>query len=101
MNVDQAIEKIKSKVQEIQSLQSRPRFCPEFKKWHRETAVLLQRIFGENAYQVRDFTEISFVFRGGHMMGDESPFERRYRAALEESKAILTSIHEEIAEYGL
>jgi hypothetical protein len=28
-------------------------------------------------------------------------FDRRYRSALQEAKAILTSIHEEIEEYGL
>jgi hypothetical protein len=101
MRSEEAIEKIKSKIVEINELQSRPRLCPEFKKWHRETIVLLQRIFAPEAYPVNDFKAISFVFKGAHMMGDKRPFERTYRAGLQEAKAILTSIYEEIEEYGL
>ncbi|MBT4162853.1 MAG: hypothetical protein HOC70_13765 [Gammaproteobacteria bacterium] len=101
MNQDVVLEKLQEKVDRVAKLRSIPRMAPEFKKWHRETEVLLQRVFGEDAYQLRDFSEISFVYRGAHMMGDEAPFERRYRAALEEASAILTSIMEEIVEFGL
>ena len=101
MNAEEAIDKIKKKIIAIDELNSKPRFCPEYKKWHRETVVLLQRIFGENAYQVADFSKIHFVYNGIHVLGDEVPFERRYRAALKEAAAILTSIYEEVEEFGL
>src|SRR2546425_10322537 len=101
MKSEEAIEKIKKKISAIDELRSKPRLCLEFKKWHRETGVLLQRIFGPEAYQVNDFGTISFVYKGAHMAGDQEPFERRYRAALNEASAILTSIYEEIEEYGL
>lgn len=101
MNAEEAIEKIKRKVIAIDELCSKPRFCPEYMKWHRETVVLLQRIFGANAYQVADFSNIQFVYHGIHRRGDSAPFERRYRTALDEAAAILTSIHEEIQEFGL
>jgi hypothetical protein len=101
MQPEEAIEKIKAKIAETNALQSKPRLSPEFKKWHRETVVLLQRIFGAEAYPVNDFKAISFVYRGAHVIGDEGPFERTYRAALQEAAAILTSIYEEIEEYGL
>ena len=100
MQSEEAIEKIKTKIAEIDKLQSKPRLCPEFKKWHRETVVLLQRIFGPEAYPINDFKAISFAYKGAHMIGDQEPFERTYRAALNEASAILTSIYEEIEEYG-
>jgi hypothetical protein len=34
------------------------------------------------------------------MAGDQEPFERTYRTALNEASAILTSIYEEFEEYG-
>ena len=62
--------------------------------------VLLQRIFGPEAYPVNDFKAVSFVFKGAYMIGDQEPFERTYRAALSEASEILTSIYEELEEYG-
>jgi hypothetical protein len=100
MQSEEAIEKIKTKIAEINKLRSKPRLCPEFKKWYRETVVLLQRIFGPEAYQINDFKAISFVYKGAHVIGDQEPFERTYRTALNEASAILTSIYEEIEEYG-
>lgn len=101
MNAEETIEKIKKKIARIEELCQKPRFCPEFKKWHRETTVLLQRIFGVDSYQLNDFTKIPFVYKGVHMLGDDGPFERRYRTALKEAAAILTSIYEEVEEFGI
>lgn len=101
MQPEEAIEKIKKKILEIDSLQAKPHHCPEFLTWYRETRVLLQRIFGSEASQVKDFVGIQFVYKGARMAGDQGPSERRYRAALNEASAILTSIYEEIEEYGL
>lgn len=50
MDAETAMQKIKAKVAEIDSLSGRGRLCPEFKKWHRETTILLQRILGRDAY---------------------------------------------------
>jgi hypothetical protein len=96
-----AIAKIKVKIAQIAELEGLPRSCAQFMKWYRETTVLLERIFGPNAHQTNAFFAIEFTYRGMHRVGDTGPFDRRYRSALQEAKAILTSIHEEIEEYGL
>jgi hypothetical protein len=101
MNPAEAVDRIKKQILEIKSLDSKPRNSPDFLKWLRETKRLLQRIFGQEAYQVSDFERISFVYRGAHVIGDQAPFERRYRSALKEAAAILTSIYEEIETFGL
>lgn len=101
MNAETAVQKIKGKIAGIDSLRARERFSSEFKKWYRDTTVLLQRIFGEDAHQVTDFTSIDFVYRGLRALGDPTPLEGRYRDALKECAAILTSIYEEIEEFGV
>jgi len=101
MDAETAIRKLKIKIQEIEQFSNKERLCPEFKKWYRETWVLLKRIFGDGAYQVEDFTQIQFVYSGMHMVGDAAPFERRYRSALKDAQSILTSIFQEIEEFGL
>jgi hypothetical protein len=87
MDAQIAIAKIKVKIGQITELRSQPRFCPQFKKWHRETIVLLQRIFGPDTYPVSDFRAVQFLYRGGHAAGDQKPFERRYRSAIDEAEA--------------
>jgi hypothetical protein len=96
-----SIAKIKAKIAEIAKLRSLPRQCPQFMKWYRETIVLLEKIFGLGAQQVGHFQAIEFTYRGGFTSGDENSLEIRYRNALEEADAILTSIYQEIEEYGL
>jgi hypothetical protein len=101
MEQEAILEKLSEKIDRVASLRSQPRFSPQFKKWHRETEVLLHRVFGSEAYQVTDFTSINFVYRGIHSIGDQRPFDHRFYAALDEAHAILTSIKEEILEFGL
>jgi REase_DpnII-MboI len=95
-----AIAKIKDRISQIAALRNQPRHCPQFMKWRRNTEVLLQKIFGPSASQASDFLAVRFTYGGYRKMGDQAPFERRYRAALEEAEAILTSIYEEIEEFG-
>lgn len=101
IDAETSIAKIKAKIAEIAELTRLPRHCPQFLKWHRETRVLLERVFGLNAGPLSDFLGIGFYYHGGHRSGDQTPFERRYRDALEEARAILTSVYEEIKEFGL
>ena len=101
MDTKEVIQKIDEKIERISLLRGGSRFSPEYKKWHRESRVLLERVFGVDSYQVSDFKAVQFVFRGGHNIGDDRPFERKYRSGLEDAAAILMSIKEEIMEYGL
>jgi DpnII restriction endonuclease len=100
MDAPTAIAKIKVRITQIAELRSQPRFCPQFTKWHRDTIVLLEKIFGQSANQVGDFRAVQFEYRGAFVAGDHAPFERRYRSALGEAEAILTSMYEEVEEFG-
>ena len=101
MEQDVILEKLDEKISRIQRIKSQPRFSPEFKKWYRETAILLRRAFGKDAYQVTDFRTVNFVYRGAYTLGDGRPFDHRFYSACDEASAILTSIKEEILEFGL
>lgn len=101
MDKDTLIEKLDEKIDRISPLRGKPRFSPEYKKWFRETRILLERAFGEKSHQLRDFTNIQFIYRGAYVVGDQEPHDRKFLKGLEDSNAILTSIKEEIFEYGL
>lgn len=108
MDEANAIAKIKERIAQIAGLGMSVRFCPAYIKWYRDTTVLLQRIFGPSAYQVSDFTEIDPVYRASgplayypHGADDQTLAELRYRSAVQEMGVILTSICEEIQEFGI
>ena len=82
-------------------LRSLRRFSSEFKKWHRESTVLLERAFGKKSYQVADFQAVNFQFYGARSMGDSRPIDNAFFSGLEDAVAILTSIKEEVLEFGL
>ncbi len=57
---DKAIAELQQQIGEIQTLKSKPNFSPEFKKWHRDTEVAIENIFGQGARHVKDFNDVSY-----------------------------------------
>jgi REase_DpnII-MboI len=82
-------------------LKSLPLFSAEFKKWYRESTVLLERAFGKKSYPVKDFLAVNFQFYGMRSMSDSRPIDAAYYSGLDDAVAILTSIKDEILEFGL
>ena len=53
-----AVNEIKAQIDKIENLDLLPPVGPEFKKWRRDTKVLLEQIFGAEADQVNEFMNI-------------------------------------------
>lgn len=62
MNKDQALRKLCEQMLPIERLQNMEIFSSEFMTWRRNTETLIQRIFGEDTRQVKDFAEIKYKF---------------------------------------
>jgi hypothetical protein len=101
MNKEEALAKLDEKINRIIQIKDMQRFSPEYKKWHRETRVLLGKIFGADSYQVSDFKGVNYLFKGMRVMGDQEPLNKKFRSGLDDASAILTSIKEELLEYGV
>ena len=104
-----AIERLKKSLDEIAELKSLPRYAPEFKKWHRNTEVVIANTFGKEGRHVEEFTNISYtpyvpgigIIRGGKIVPSrsDSDYHKSYLNGLESAAIVLESMIEEIEEY--
>ncbi len=101
MEQDAVLEKLDEKIGRVRQLKSLRRYSPEFKKWHRESTILLERAFGKQSRQVKDFCAVNYRFYGMRQMGDSRPIDAAFFSGLDDAVAILTSIKDEINEFGI
>lgn len=98
---DEALKRLQRQIEQINSVRIKPRFSPEFKRWHRDTEIVIQKIFGDGTRHLQDFQVIRYNLSAFSSDTPDSKFEDRFRDGLEEAKHILTSMAEEIIEYGI
>jgi TIR domain-containing protein len=94
-----AIAKLSQLIKRIEPLKQLPRYSTEYKKWERDTEVAIEYVFGEQSRHIKDFKGIwtsPFIVTSST---PDSYFQERYLNGLENSKAILESMIEEIEDY--
>jgi hypothetical protein len=101
MEHEKAVEVLKRQIEKSKPLVSLKRFGPEWEKWHRDTEVAIQRIFGAGSRHENDFTGISYSpsvtvsgMSGAYIL-------QRYTEGLETARQILTSMIEELEDFGI
>lgn len=99
MKKNEAKSKLETLKDRAQLLLNMPRGSQEFKKWHRDTEVAIERIFGEGTRHSQDFEDISYslsIFVSGT---PDSKFEAAYRRGVSSAITVLESFVDEIEEY--
>jgi hypothetical protein len=95
------IQLIQKQIDQIDMLKTQERWSSEFKAWERKTASLLEKIFGVNSRQSKDFEKIHYslsVFTSGT---PDYEFDNAFKGGLDDAKAILQSMAEELIEFNL
>jgi hypothetical protein len=101
MTTDKAKQILTGQIEEARSLQNGLRFSPEFNKWHRDTGVAIERIFGKGGRHLEEFNNITYHLGAFSSATPEHKFDAAYRGGLDNACAILESMIEELGEYGL
>ncbi|MBI5843339.1 MAG: hypothetical protein HZB23_01570 [Deltaproteobacteria bacterium] len=99
MNKQEAIEKLNRQVSQTDSLKQQEKFCPDFKKWHRDTQVLIEKIFGKDTRHIKDFNNINYILMSFSSSTPRDDYERAYYRGLDNAKSILASLIQEIDEF--
>ena len=92
-----AIKRLQKAVDQIPSLTELSTDSPEFNKWHRSTRIAIRNTFVQYPDYVREFDSIIFEPRLLH--ADYEIWDPGYESGLEEARALLESMVEEIEEY--
>lgn len=99
MEKRKAVEKLKKQLAEIDELKTIKRFSPDFKKWQRDTEVVIERFFGKDTRHINDFKKVNYSLRLWNGCTPDSEHQRAYVRGLEDANAFLKSFIEEIGEY--
>ena len=96
-NKAKAIERLRIALDAIPELKNLRHRSPDFKKWQRDTRVAISNAFGDESYNVLDFTNIRFspIVRPI----DDSEYRATYLRDLQSAASLLESMIKEIEEY--
>lgn len=101
MEAEKAKTLLGRQIEAIANLSGLESHTPEFKKWKRNTEIVIEKIFGKPSRHLKDFLKISFdpglYYQG---MSPDSGL-RACQSGLKGAQAILESMIEEIQEFGL
>lgn len=99
MNKNEAkskLEALKAQARPLLNMQSNSQ---EFNKWHRDTEVAIERIFGEGTRHSKDFEEISYSPIIFSTNTSDTDFENSYRRGVSNAITVIESFVDEIEEY--
>jgi hypothetical protein len=94
-----SVERLKRQIAAIEQLRNKYEQWDEFKKWHRDTEVVIEKIFGSTGRHLRDFDEINYSPMVVTNSTTDEDYRRRYLSGLDEAKAVLESFIGEIEEF--
>lgn len=99
MNKLEAIEKLKRQKSIAETLLHKPRGNQEFQKWHRDTQIAIERIFGEGKRHSEDFDNIHYSLIAFTTSTSDHEFEKAYQRGVQSAITLLDSFIDEIEEY--
>lgn len=82
------------------SLASGNRSSPQFTKWYRDTEIAIERIFGAQSRNLTDFQDVSFSLSVWTSSTTDADMHKAFVRGLENAAAVLSSMIDEIQEYG-
>lgn len=101
MKRSQAIEILGRQRDATQGLAKADSSGPEFKKWQRDTEVAIEKIFGSQSRNLTDFKDVRYMLGAFSTSTPDSAFTEAYRRGLRNAAAVLSSMIDEIEEFGL
>ena len=93
-----AVERLRKLLNEIPELQQLSEDSPKFETWRRNTRVAIDKLFGEDSRNSRDFEEIYFHPSVSYFDMPDSEFQASYLSGLNSAAAMLESMIDEIEE---
>lgn len=92
----QAIDELNQQIDEIDKVRKKPRLSAKFKTWKSETGELMERVFGRNAKQVKDFDTIPYTLAAFSNQTPESKFDEAFQQGLQKAAIVLSSAIKDI-----
>ena len=100
----EAMRRLQVALDKIPSLKKSKRASPEFHKWHRNTRIAIENVFGAESNRVKEFTKIRYYPISRPALITDSKTRNRehqeyYDYALGRAATLLESMIDEVKEY--
>ena len=100
MKKQQSIDILARQREAATSLRSGNSSSPQFTKWYRDTEIAIERIFGAQSRNLTDFQHVSFSLSVYTSLTTDADIHQAFVRGLENAAAVLSSMIDEIEEYG-
>lgn len=101
MNSSKAIDILKRQSEVAIAVAREDDNAPPFSKWHRDTKVAIERIFGSQSSHLADFEDVRYSLGFFTTDTPDHVFAQARRDGLLHATSILSSMIDEITEFGL
>lgn len=99
MNKSEALMRLRCQLGAIALVRPAGRNSPEFTKWQRHTALVIDEIFGKDHENGKRFNQISYMPSAQGGRGTNQVFEQRFLNGLQNAQTILESMIAEIVDF--
>lgn len=93
-------ELLEKQISQVDKLKNQENFSSDFKAWKRKTASLIDRVFGPDSRQLKDFEDIKYSLTIATNLTPRTAWRGAYLHGLEDARAILESMVEELTEFN-
>lgn len=101
METEKAKQFLTRQIEATRNLVGTDSSSPAFQKWKRDTAVAIERIFGKTGRHLQDFESIHYSLSFSYSGMPDSARVDACQNGLEQARAVLQSMLEEIEAFGL
>jgi hypothetical protein len=101
MDAEKARQLLIRQIEATRSLGGCDASSPAFRKWKRDAAIAIEHAFDRHGRHLKDFESIQFSLSFSYLGMPESEWVIACQNGLEEARAILQSMIEEISEFGV
>lgn len=100
MKKEKALELLQRQIKLIDDIKLHQRYSQEFKKWRRDTEIIIEKIFGSKGRHLEDFDSISYSLYAFSTSTPEYKFQQAFINGMESARSILTSMQDELIEFS-
>jgi predicted nucleotide-binding protein len=99
MTKTQALKYLNAQIAEIPGVENAGRNTPEFTKWHRDTTIVIGKIFGDDHENANHFSQVRFGLCVHTSRTTEEDYHKAFRRGLTGARAVLESMLTEIDRF--
>jgi hypothetical protein len=100
MKKEKALELLQKQIDLIDKVKQLERYSQEFKKWKRDTEIIIEKIFGDKTRHLKDFDKISYSLSFFSSSTPDNKFQQAFINGMESARSVLSSMKDELIEFA-